>query len=334
MKNVAKFTNEDKVIFNDKAPKKLQTNLTSLEGVIKGKDGQNYLVNVGDEIIKVRSSFMDVAPELVEVEEVTETTGIFNKLSVDDILEMTPAVGTMEGHQKVSSKYIHIPTTKIIEDLGNLGWHPVKTKQRGARKDSGNDGFQFHVITFRNPDMEMFGDSYPEIVITNSHNASSAFNFHAGLFRLVCANGLVVADKSFGQLRITHKGYSAEKVLETITAMTKNLPIVLDSVKKFQEFELDQEQQEQFALEAASKRWKLDKTDIETTDLLKVRREADKGNDMWSVFNRVQENIMKGGVTVKRDGKKDLETKEVKGAKADLKINKRLWELAEDFIVA
>ena len=35
---------------------------------------------------------------------------------------------------------------------------------------------------------------YPQILLTNSHDGKNAFTFTAGLFRLICENGLVIAD--------------------------------------------------------------------------------------------------------------------------------------------
>jgi len=45
---------------------------------------------------------------------------------------------------------------------------------------------------------------------------------------------------------------------------------------------------------------------IDINQMLQIRRAEDAGNDLWSVFNRVQENLLQGGiltVTPKDNGK-------------------------------
>jgi hypothetical protein len=51
--------------------------------------------------------------------------------------------------------------------------------------------------------------------------------------------------------------------------------------------------------------------------------------DLWTVFNRIQENAVKGGlrgVTAKR---RRTSTKEVKGIDGNVNLNKALWILSE-----
>jgi hypothetical protein len=51
---------------------------------------------------------------------------------------------------------------------------------------------------------------------------------------------------------------------------------------------------------------------------------------LWNVFNRTQENIMRGGLYgVNQNGRRHT-TRRVNGIDAELNYNERLWDLAVD----
>jgi hypothetical protein len=52
--------------------------------------------------------------------------------------------------------------------------------------------------------------------------------------------------------------------------------------------------------------------------LLKVNRVEDEGNDLWAVFNRIQENL----------------TADVRNFKTDIKLNQQLFSLADQYALA
>ena len=69
---------------------------------------------------------------------------------------------------------------------------------------------------------------------------------------------------------------------------------------------------------------------------LKVRRsEEANASDLFSVFNVVQENVIKGGLTGyarERGQFKRVRSREVKGIDQNIKLNKALWTLAEKML--
>jgi hypothetical protein len=113
-----------------------------------------------------------------------------------------------------SEKYTHIPTDTVIrKDMELLGWNVVDAKEVKARKNT-TKGFQKHLIVFRNNDVVIEGKDgdtvYPQILLTNSHDGKNSFSFQAGLFRMICENGLVIATKQFENYKIRHMGYDFE----------------------------------------------------------------------------------------------------------------------------
>ena len=70
---------------------------------------------------------------------------------------------------------------------------------------------------------------------------------------------------------------------------------------------------------------------INIEEVLKPTRKEDEGNDLWNVFNVLQEKMIDGDFEY-ISGVKLRKARRVKNFKQDLKINKELYEIASQFI--
>jgi len=252
-----------------------------------------------------------------------------------EIRQLASSIFTTQGAPGTSEKYAHISTEKIIDDMQLLGWGVVDAKQVKARK---GEGYQKHLVVFRNNDIQITaedGDNvFPQILLTNSHDGKNAFTFTAGLFRMVCENGLVVSSREFENMKIRHYGYSFEELQDTIKSMVEKLPLTVESLNKFRQVELSQEQALDFAKKALEVRLgDLDNIQIDLQDLLTPTRSEDRGNDLWSVYNVVQEKLIHGMFNYKY-GVKSRKARKIKNFKQDLVINERLYDLALEYVPA
>ena len=257
-------------------------------------------------------------------------------MSKDAIRNAAPSVFTLTPSNEVSDKYTHIPTEKVIDDMESLGWGVVDVKEVKARKKS-TKGFQKHLLVFRNDDVVINGQDgdtvYPQILMTNSHDGKNAFNFEAGLYRLVCSNGLVIADTRFESVKMRHMGYSFDDLQVKIKEMVENLPLTVESMNRMKATELEQNQILEFAKEALNTRFKKDELNrikINMDEFIKPVRKEDEGNDLWSVFNVVQEKIIEGDFDYMAGGKL-RKAREIKNFKQDMKINKELFNVALEY---
>ena len=267
--------------------------------------------------------------------------------SLEELKEIAPSIFTKKGSDKTSSKYTHIPTDRVIKDLELLGWGVVDAKEVNARQDK---GYQKHLVVFRNPDVsinkkstnvdgEVFEDIvFPQILVTNSHDGKNSFKFQAGLYRMVCENGLVIADQQFEDYTIRHMGYDFEALQGVIKDMISNLDLTVESMNKMRKIELDENQQFEFAKKLLDIR--VEGTDNlyreeQIGDILVPQRKEDFGDDLWSVFNRVQENIVEGNF--KYYNAKTLGTERqarpIKNFKQDMDVNKKLFNAALEYAV-
>ena len=251
-------------------------------------------------------------------------------LTKAEIKERAASVFTTQGAESTSDKYTHIPTDRIIDDMQLLGWGVVDAKQVKARKGI---GYQKHLLVFRNNDVVINGEDgdtvFPQILLTNSHDGKNAFTFTAGLFRMVCENGLVVSTKEFENVKIRHMGYDFETLQETIKMMVEKLPLTVEAMNTLRQTELSQEQALAFAKEALEVRFGADTNNIQINlqDLITPTRYEDKGNDLWSVFNVVQEKLIDGGFQYAY-GSKLRKARRIKNFKQDLELNAKLFDLA------
>ena len=254
-------------------------------------------------------------------------------LTKENMKSMAPSIFAEKPSNEVSKHYTHIPTTKVIDDMELLGWKPIEAKEVKARKKS-TKGYQKHLIVFRNDDVVINGEDgdtvFPQILLTNSHDGKNAFQFQAGLYRLVCSNGLVIADTQFEAVKMRHMGYTCEDLQVKIKEMVEKLPLTVESMNKMKAKEMAEEEIIQFAKDAINTRFtekEINRIQIDLKELVNPVRKEDAGNDLWSVFNVVQEKIVTGDFDY-RAGGKVRKAREIKNFKQDMKINKELFDLA------
>jgi hypothetical protein len=255
-------------------------------------------------------------------------------LSKEEIKSKAPSVFTSTAAQGVSEKYTHIPTSNVIEDMDLLGWKVVDAKEVKARKGI---GFQKHLLVFRNEDVVINGADgdtvYPQILLTNSHDGKNSFTFTAGLFRMICENGLVVSTEQFEDVKMRHMGYTFEELQEQIKGMVERLPLTVESMNKMKQIEMSQDMAVEFARKAVATRFnenEIENISVDINTLLAPTRKEDEGNDLWSVFNVVQEKILEGDFNY-TFGVKVRKARKIKNFNQDLKINKELFNLALEY---
>ena len=172
---------------------------------------------------------------------------------------------------------------------------------------------------------------FPELLLTNSHDGKNAFHLRVGLYRLVCSNGLVVADAEFSNVSIRHMGYTFEELRTKVVNLIETLPNLVNKINQFRDISLSDEQMIEFATQAAMARWNNSDVTVDPNELLVAERNLDMGNDLWAVFNRVQEKLVNGGFNY-NNGRKTRKVRALKNFTADMQFNGKLWELAESYL--
>ncbi len=271
--------------------------------------------------------------------------GLDTYLSKDQIRELAPLVfAEAPTNPDVSNKYLFVNTETIIDDLDKLGWKPVTVAQRKSRGT--NTIFSKHMVSFQNPEIKITSkngdDAFPRIILTNSHDGMQAFKFSVGIYRLVCSNGLVVADEEFSDFKIKHKGYTFAELRNVVTQAVEDLPNRVEVMNKMQDKILTQEEKNKLALDAmlvragiepgSDKAKKFNYDDETIIDILDPKRKEDEGDDLWKVFNVIQEKITQGDFHAALTGAKVRKVRKIASFEKDIKVNKELFKLATALI--
>lgn len=261
-------------------------------------------------------------------------------LTMDEVARRAPSALATRPYDAMSTKYAMIPTIDVINGLIASGFQPFSASESRTRIEA-KAGFTKHLIRFRHQDVAqslVVGDVIPEIALMNSFDGECAFRLIAGLFRLACSNGLLIAEAQIASISIRHTGDVLKDVIDGSYSIVENAAKSLGTVQKWQQLQLTDG--EQHALASAAHTLRFADTQGKTTtpisvdQLLAPRRYEDQGSDLWRTWNRVQENVIAGNVSaIKRDENgrrlRRVTTRRINGISEDVRLNRALWALGE-----
>ncbi|KSD43488.1 hypothetical protein AO900_01665 [Pseudomonas aeruginosa] len=250
-------------------------------------------------------------------------------LSDDQIHRVAPSIFAEAPHESRSPRYAYIPTATVLTELRKEGFHPFMVTQTRTRHEDRRD-YTKHMIRLRHASQINARGEANEIILLNSHDGTSSYQMLAGMFRFVCSNGLVCGD-TVADVRVPHKGDVAGQVIEGAYQVLHGFDRALESRESMQAITLDEGEAEVFARAALS--LKYDDPDkpapITESQILMPRRFDDRRPDLWSVFNRTQENLTKGGLHGRSANGRRQQTRPVQGIDSDIRLNRALWLLAD-----
>lgn len=262
-------------------------------------------------------------------------------LSNEGIMATCPSVFAESPHTEVSDRYGFLPTINVVDALRAEGWFPVDATQRNVR-DASKRSLTTHLVRFRRLGDEIrVGDSVVELLLKNSHDRSSAFVLHAGIFRMACANGIVIADRTFQKLSVRHGKNVVGHIIDGAYSVVDEVPKITNSVEEMMGITLSEQEQRIFAKTAfeytqgeIDPAIMLTPTDRITNQLLRPRRTADVEPTLWNTFNCIQETTLKGGITTRKvnaNGRsRQSTTRQINAIDKKLNVNKALWSMAEE----
>ena len=250
-------------------------------------------------------------------------------LNNNELRVKAPTLFTSEPHFDVSDKYHFIPTIDVIEEIRANNWYPVNVSVANVR-DEEKEGFQQHCVRFRHfEDLLNPKDNAVELLLFNSHDRSKAFSISAGIFRFVCANGLVVSDSVFESYKIKHLGDRDNDVAAAVAKITAIKEKLIEKIKTLSSIQLSNVEKESFAKLSIPLRFEKH-LEVDYNDLLIPHREEDYKDDLYTVLNIIQENLIRGNVSgVNKESGRRFTSKEIKSITTDAQVNKGVWEIAE-----
>lgn len=260
-----------------------------------------------------------------------------NILDIDQISELAPSIFTEGSYEKLSKNYRPISTAIALSTLMEEGFQPYRVRESRTRNEN-KVPYVKHAIQLRKPSDKpvLIGDSVEELVLTNSHDGTTAFKLFGGFFRFVCLNGMVVGDKTM-QFRVLHKG-DKQKIADAVADAAHEAMAMFARINEYrermQEVTLNEELQLAFATEALALKFAQRTPTLTPNQFLEARRTDDNGDSVWQVYNRVQENGTKGGLTPDRalTGRRTRRTRPITSISEDISFNRELWNAAVKYM--
>jgi len=264
--------------------------------------------------------------------------------SIEEIAKFSPAAFSPNESPKVSDRYSFVPTIELLEAFDKLGWTPTYTRQNGS------GAYARHMVRLTNPDlgfMDLKSDKVkPQIVLDNSHNGMSPAQLHMGLFRLVCTNGLVVAMPGmFTSVKLRHVGIDMHELKQLLEVVANQYTNIGKHIGDMQQITVNQDQREEFVIKAIAAREphvfikedgtidiKKATTIIKPTQIIEPLRSEDKKEDLWTLFNIVQERLVKGEFERQTMNGRRTKPRGINNASRHINFNIKLWQLAEEYM--
>lgn len=251
-------------------------------------------------------------------------------LSDEQILSVVPSIFAEDKHASRSERYTYIPTIDVLRGLRKEGFEPFMVCQTRVRNEEKRD-FTKHMVRLRHANQINAAEAN-EIILLNSHDGTSSYQMMSGMFRFVCQNGLVCGE-TLNDIRIPHKGNIIDNVIEGAFTVLDDFETANEQRDAMKSLMLNRGEQAAFARAALT--LKYDEQDdkpapITESQLLLPKRSSDVTDDLWTTFNRVQENILKGGVHGRGTNGRRMTTRAISGIDQSIKVNRALWVLAEE----
>jgi len=264
-------------------------------------------------------------------------------LSIEAIQQRAPAAFSTTKADRLTDRYISLNTSDVLPIMADYGYLPTQAAQKRSRTASPMHAA--HMLAFsKTTDIAETGDIRPEIILYNSHDGTGSVKLFAGAFRFICSNGIVAGDGF--QSRIYHS-----KALNGFEEMLRNtvatLPDLMGRIEKMRGVSLSPGQVHDMAIAGVATRWD-DYTGqpkgayavAQTVkDVMNVRRYGDEGYDAWTVFNRIQEGVIRGYAMIRSITETHPEgvmrkARPVNSIKEAVRINTELWNIADEMVTA
>jgi hypothetical protein len=255
-------------------------------------------------------------------------------LSLEEIRQRAPAVFATAPSDRLSQRYIFIQTQRVLEGLAGAGFVPTEARQwLGRRSDAQHAR---HMIRLRRRcETVALHECVPEVVFLNSHNGSSGYQLRMGIFRALCTNGLIVSVAMFPAFCVSHRKDVVDEAIAGALSLAERFDELGVLIERMQRRQLSTPEQARFAEQAMQLRYPvLADAGVTPTQLLHVRRPEDDGADLWRTFNRVQENLLRGGFRKHSANGRVTAARRISSISEDVRINGALWDLSSNLVAA
>lgn len=244
---------------------------------------------------------------------------------------MIAPVFTSQAAPNRSARYGFISTSDMLTPFREAGYDVtnsmvIKTRRSKNRPAAEAAPYVKHLVRLRHREAPVLpGMVYPEVIVINSHNGTSKFSVLAGLFRMICSNGLILTDANFGGISIPHTRLRASLALDAVRELTNSAQ--LEGTKYIGDM-IKRQMSMPEALDFADSLG----TPYRPEDLIMIRRPEDQERNLWTTFNVIQENLTKGGSRPLDPNGRLRRSSPIRSIDRTVTMNTNLWNRAVEYL--
>jgi hypothetical protein len=228
--------------------------------------------------------------------------------------------------QMIKSSKHQVETLDAVQLAMQNGWHikGVWEKRLSNRKVTSHC-VELHHADFNIKNAKNQTEAISMMYLTNDCTSRSPLDVSLGAYRLVCSNGLVTFDKE-RQYKIPHMETGMPKLITSMSEINEHAPKVLENFIALKGRILTPQQIEELTKRSLALRFG-SMSRIDHQQLLNIIRSEDEDTDLWSLYNRIQENLTQPGMIIDEQGRS------IGGlvGHEDIRVNQRLFELVTEF---
>ena len=221
----------------------------------------------------------------------------YKTTDLNSLLATLPATANETIHSRCTPRYSLVSTKRVAESLlANSEWKLMGGKQGGTRI-VGMEHYTRHSVLFSRPDLgdDILGVT-PFIQFQNAHAGRGAAQARIGLYRSVCLNELMFGAAMEVKCSARHTGTAEDNILQAIQLVACRIPDTMQQIREWSKFDTTMDQRVELAEVGLTARFGEDRAkwavDADAV-LSNCRREEDRGYDLWTTLNVVQENILR-----------------------------------------
>ena len=256
-------------------------------------------------------------------------------LTREELMYHVPSIFGEDRHTSRSERYAYISTITVLENLQREGFQPFFACQTRMRDQSRRE-YTKHMLRLRR-DGQITSQHVPEIILLNSHDGSSSYQMLPGYFRAICTNGLVIRRQLVLPTRANYTGRTLQcdiksRLLLPSLSFSCSFHLSVRTYIRDGSAGLPPPARQALAQAALTYRYGDEHQPVTTADILTPRRREDYGKDLWSAYQTIQENMLKGGISGRSARGKRIHTRAIHSIDTDIKLNRALWVMAETLL--
>lgn len=209
----------------------------------------------------------------------------------------------IEQDEKMSSlkdSFQHVTTRDILDVFQAKGWNVSSVNVLNPRKPE-HQGYQRHLVRLENPafpsipGLSAANSSIPQICLLNANNATTALRLFFGFLRTACLNG-IISGASLADFKAVHSKNVLTRLGEGIEFLSANMHTMFSQVQALQSVQFTESMVKEYTKAMFDARLSSVGKVINVNYNLPLQRVEDSALDGFTVHQRVQEYLIRGGI--------------------------------------